>query len=107
MRYFGENPEPCGNCDLCNDPPDLFEAGVAVQKALSAMLRTGESFGAGHLIDILTGNATDKVKSRGHDALPTFGIGTEFDKRGWQAVFRQMAAHDLARPTRTATAPCA
>jgi len=98
LRYFGENPDPCGNCDLCADPPDLFDAGVAVQKALSAMLRTGESFGAGHLIDILTGNATDKIRQRGHDTLPTFGVGTEFDRRGWQAVFRQMAAHDLARP---------
>ncbi|WP_071674518.1 DNA helicase RecQ [Nioella nitratireducens] len=98
LRYFGEDPAPCGNCDLCTDPPDLFEAGVAVQKALSAMLRTGESFGAGHLIDILVGAETDKVRQRGHDALPTFGVGTEFDRRGWQAVFRQMMGHDLVRP---------
>jgi ATP-dependent DNA helicase RecQ len=98
LGYFGENPEPCGNCDLCATPPDTFEAGVAVQKALSAILRTGEYFGAGHLIDILLGNATDKVRQRGHDSLPTFGVGSEFDKRGWQAVFRQMAAHDLVRP---------
>lgn len=98
LRYFGENPGPCGNCDMCNDPPELFEGGVAVQKALSAMLRTGESFGAGHLIDILIGADTDKIRQRGHDGLPTFGVGTEFDRRGWQAVFRQMAAHDLVRP---------
>ena len=98
LGYFGEDPAPCGNCDMCNDPPDLFEGGVAVQKALSAMLRTGESFGAGHLIDILIGADTDKVRQRGHDALPTYGVGTEFDRRGWQAVFRQMAAHDLVRP---------
>ncbi len=98
LGYFGENPEACGNCDLCATPPDTFEAGVAVQKALSAILRTGEYFGAGHLIDILLGNNTDKIRQRGHDSLPTFGVGTEFDKRGWQAVFRQMAAHDLVRP---------
>lgn len=98
LGYFGENPEACGNCDLCATPPETFEAGVAVQKALSAILRTGEYFGAGHLIDILLGNNTDKVQQRGHDQLPTFGVGTEFDKRGWQAVFRQMAAHDLVRP---------
>ncbi len=98
LSYFGENPEPCGNCDLCAEPPELFEAGVAVQKALSAMLRTGENFGTGHLIDILIGAETDKVRQRGHDALPTFGVGTEFDRRGWQAVFRQMMGHDLVRP---------
>ncbi len=98
LSYFGEDPEPCGNCDLCADPPELFEAGVAVQKALSAMLRTGENFGTGHLIDILIGAETDKVRQRGHDALPTFGVGTEFDRRGWQAVFRQMMGHDLVRP---------
>ncbi len=98
LSYFGENPEPCGNCDLCAEPPELFEAGVAVQKALSAMLRTGENFGTGHLIDILIGAETDKVRQRGHDALPTFGVGMEFDRRGWQAVFRQMMGHDLVRP---------
>ena len=98
LGYFGEDPAPCGNCDLCAEPPELFEGGVAVQKALSAMLRTGESFGSGHLIDILIGADTDKVRQRGHDALPTFGVGSEFDRRGWQAVFRQMAAHDLVRP---------
>ena len=98
LSYFGEDPAPCGNCDLCAEPPELFEGGVAVQKALSAMLRTDESFGAGHLIDILLGAETGKIRQRGHDSLPTFGVGTEFDRRGWQAVFRQMAAHDLVRP---------
>ena len=98
LGYFGEEAGNCGNCDLCATPPDTFDAGVAVQKALSAILRTGEYFGAGHLIDILLGNTTDKIRQRGHDDLPTFGVGTEFDKRGWQAVFRQMAAHDLVRP---------
>jgi ATP-dependent DNA helicase RecQ len=62
------------------------------------MLRTGERFGTGHLIDILTGTATDKVRARGHDDLPTFGVGRDMDKRGWQGVFRQMMGHDLVRP---------
>jgi len=66
--------------------------------ALSAALRTGESFGAGHLIDILTGNATQKVRDRGHDALPTFGVGRDYSARDWQAIFRQMMGRDLLRP---------
>ncbi len=98
LRYFDETAAPCGNCDLCDSPPELFDATEAVQKALSAMLRTGESFGAGHLIDILTGTTTDRIGARGHDALPTFGVGREFDKRGWQAVYRQMMGRDLVRP---------
>ncbi|MEO5621561.1 MAG: ATP-dependent DNA helicase RecQ, partial [Cypionkella sp.] len=70
LGYFGEASEPCGNCDLCARPAQVFDATDAVRKALSAMLRTGEWFGAGHLIDILTGNATAKVREKGHDALP-------------------------------------
>lgn len=98
LSYFGESSGPCGNCDLCDQPPETFDGTEAVRKALSAILRTGEYFGSGHLIDILTGNATDKVRDRGHDGLPTFGVGKEFDRRGWQAVFRQMMGHDLVRP---------
>src|SRR6056297_2353477 len=98
LGYFGEAAEPCGNCDLCETPPETFDGTEAVQKALSAILRTEERFGAGHLIDILMGNATDKVCARGHDTLPTFGVGRDMDKRGWQGVFRQMMGHDLVRP---------
>ncbi|MGY6635425.1 MAG: DNA helicase RecQ [Alkalilacustris sp.] len=98
LGYFGEDSAPCGNCDLCERPARLFDATQPVRKALSAALRTGESFGAGHLIDILTGNATDKVTARGHDRLPTFGVGRELGKAGWQAVFRQMMGRDLMRP---------
>ncbi|MBA4352826.1 MAG: ATP-dependent DNA helicase RecQ, partial [Rhodobacter sp.] len=64
LGYFGETAEPCGNCDLCDRPADLFDATEAVRKALSAILRTGEWFGAGHLIDILTGSETEKVRER-------------------------------------------
>src|SRR6056297_1874987 len=98
LGYFGEAAEPCGNCDLCETPPQTFDGTEAVQKALSAILRTEERFGAGHLIDILLGNATDKVDRRGHDQLPTFGVGRDIDRRGWQGVFRQMMGHDLVRP---------
>ncbi|MFD3191246.1 DNA helicase RecQ [Sedimentitalea sp. HM32M-2] len=98
LGYFGETADPCGNCDLCDTPPDVFDATIAVRKALSAILRTEEWFGAGHLIDILTGADTDKIRARCHDQLPTYGCGTEFDKRQWQAVFRQMMGHDLVRP---------
>ncbi len=98
LQYFGESDVSCGKCDLCDTPPEVFDGTEAVRKALSAILRTGEWFGTGHLIDILLGNDTDKIRERGHDVLPTYGVGTEFDKRQWQAVFRQMMGHDLVRP---------
>jgi ATP-dependent DNA helicase RecQ len=98
LRYFGESSEPCGNCDLCDKPPELFDGTEAVRKALSAALRTDESFGAGHLIDILIGNDTDMVRQRRHDQLPTFGVGRDLKKGQWQAVFRQMMGFDLVRP---------
>ncbi len=98
LGYFGEAAEPCGNCDLCDRPAQLFDATEAVRKALSAILRTGEWFGAGHLIDILTGNATAKVRERGHDQLPTYAVGRDLSKAAWGAVFRQMMGQDLVRP---------
>ena len=98
LGYFGETSDPCGNCDLCDRPADVFDATEAVRKALSAILRTGEWFGTGHLIDILTGNATQKVRDRGHDALPTFAVGQDLSKAAWGAVFRQMMGRDLVRP---------
>jgi ATP-dependent DNA helicase RecQ len=98
LGYFGEAAEPCGNCDLCDRPAQLFDATEAVRKALSAILRTGEWFGAGHLIDILTGTATAKVRERGHDQLPTFAVGRDLSKPAWGAVFRQMMGRDLVRP---------
>jgi len=98
LQYFGEDPEPCGNCDLCDRPADTFDGTVAVRKALSAILRTDERFGAGHLIDILLGTATDKIRQWNHDDLSTFGIGTEYSRPQWQAIFRQMMGHDLVRP---------
>jgi ATP-dependent DNA helicase RecQ len=98
LGYFAEISDPCGNCDLCDRPVDVFDATDAVRKALSAILRTGEWFGAGHLIDILTGNATQKVRDKGHDQLPTFAVGRDLSKPAWGAVFRQMMGRDLIRP---------
>ncbi|MEP2892276.1 DNA helicase RecQ [Tateyamaria sp.] len=98
LGYFGETEITCGTCDLCDAPAQVFDGTTAVRKALSAMLRTDEWFGAGHLIDILLGAQTDKIKQRGHDSLPTYGVGKEYSKGQWQAVFRQMMGHDLIRP---------
>ena len=98
LKYFGESNVECKNCDLCERPPETFDATQPVRKALSAILRTGEYFGAGHLIDILLGIETDKVRSHGHQSLPTFGVGKDLSRVKWQAVFRQMMGHDLVRP---------
>lgn len=99
LQYFGEErTEPCGNCDICLAPPEVFDGTEAAQKALSAILRTGEWFGAEHLIAILRGEMTRKVMERGHDRLPTFGVGSDRPKVWWQGVFRQMMGHDLIRP---------
>jgi len=98
LAYFGEEAEPCGNCDLCDQPVDVFDGTTAVRKALSAILRTNETYGSGHLIDILVGNETDRVKEKRHDELSVFACGKEYGKRQWQAVFRQMMGHDLVRP---------
>ena len=98
LSYFGEDPAPCGYCDLCDKPADVFDGTTPVRMALSAALRTDERFGAGHLIDILLGNLTEKVAQRSHDQLPTFGVGKEYSRIQWQAIFRQMMGHDLMRP---------
>ena len=98
LRYFGEGIVKCKNCDLCETPPEIFDGTEAVRKALSAILRTNEYFGIGHLTDILLGNETDKTRSLGHENLPTFGVGKDLSRTKWQAIFRQMMGHDLVRP---------
>jgi len=98
LGYFGEQAEPCGHCDTCDRPPETFDATVPVMKALSAALRTDEYFGAGHLVDVLTGTETDKTRARGHHTLPTWAVGRDLSRRAWQAVFRQMMGLDLVRP---------
>ncbi len=98
LRYFGEElPGPCGNCDTCLEPVATFDATVAAQKALSAVYRTGERFGAQHLVDLLRGETTEKMTRFGHDRLPTFGVGQELDAKGWRNVFRQLVARGLLK----------
>ena len=93
LRYFGEEaPGSCGNCDTCLEPISTWDATIAAQKALSAVVRTGQRFGAQHLVDILVGEKTEKVERFHHDRLPTFGVGTELDVRRWRGVFRQLVA---------------
>ena len=95
LKYFSEDAAPCGNCDTCLEPPELWDGTEAARKAMSACLRTGQRFGAGHLIDVLRGKITEKVQQFDHAALPTFGVGTDIDDSGWRSVFRQLLAAGL------------
>jgi ATP-dependent DNA helicase RecQ len=97
LDYFGEPSQPCGNCDTCLAPPETWDATVAAQKALSAIYRTGQRFGAVHLIDVLRGKSGERTTRWGHDALSVFGIGAEVDEAEWRSVFRQLVALGLAR----------
>ena len=98
LEYFGEKNIKCGNCDLCDNSPETFDGTELVRKALSAVLRSDQFFGAGHVIDILLGNLTDKVANHSHQNLTTFGVGKELSRVKWKAVLRQMMGHDLIRP---------
>ncbi len=96
LAYFAEAREGrCGNCDTCLEPPEMWDGTVAAQKAMSAALRTGQRFGAGHLIDLLRGKTSERMQQLGHDALPTFGVGADLDEAGWRSVFRQLLAAGL------------
>ena len=103
LGYFGEPYEaPCGNCDICLDPPATYDATEQAQMALSCVFRTGQRFGIGHVIDVLRGAGTEKVLAYGHDQLSTFAIGAEFSHDHWQSLFRQLVhrgylAQDIAR----------
>ena len=88
-------PQPCGNCDNCLDPAKTWDATVAAQKALSCVFRSGQRFGAAHLIDILRGVSTERAVQFGHNRLSTFGIGSDLDARQWKGVFRQLVALGL------------
>jgi ATP-dependent DNA helicase RecQ len=95
LNYFGEQRGACGNCDTCQSPPELWDGTVAAQKFMSAVLRTGQRFGAAHLIDLLRGKPTDKMVQFGHDRLPTFGVGGDLDEASWRSVARQLLAGGL------------
>jgi ATP-dependent DNA helicase RecQ len=95
LGYFGEGAAPCGNCDSCLDPPATFDGTLPAQQLLSCVYRTGQRFGALHVIDVLRGEASAKVAQRGHDKLSTFGIGAERSRREWRAIVRQCIALGL------------
>ena len=95
LAYFGEASETCGNCDLCMEGVERYDATVEAQKAMSAIVRTGERFGLEHLIAIVTGDATENVKKFNHDKLPTFGVGKDRKPAEWRSIFRQISAVGL------------
>jgi ATP-dependent DNA helicase RecQ len=96
LAYFGETgPDHCGNCDNCLQPPELIDGTVIAQKALSCAYRTGQRFGAGHLIDVLRGESTERVARLGHERTSTFGVGADLDAQQWRSVFRQLVATGL------------
>ena len=95
LAYFGETSEPCGNCDLCQEGVERFDGTIEAQKAMSAILRTGERFGMEHLVAILTGERTDNVAKFNHDSLPTFGVGKDRKPVEWRSIFRQLSATGL------------
>jgi ATP-dependent DNA helicase RecQ len=100
LGYFGEHPkaDKCGNCDNCLSPPRLRDGKVIAQKLLSCAYRTGQRFGAMHLIDVLIGRLTERVKQFGHDKISVFGIGRELNEKQWRAVIRQLVALGHLRP---------
>jgi ATP-dependent DNA helicase RecQ len=90
LAYFGETAQPCGNCDFCCEGAEVIDGTIAAQKALSAIVRTGERFGTEHLTNVLLGENSEAVERFGHDCLPTFGVGKEYGKQEWRSIFRQL-----------------
>ncbi len=98
LAYFGEASDACDNCDTCLEPPRTWDASDAARKALSCVYRTGQRFGAVHLVDVLRGKTTDRVTSWSHDQLSVFGIGADVEEAEWRSVFRQLTALGYLRP---------
>ncbi len=93
LHYFGEHlDQPCGNCDNCLEPVATWDGTEAARMALSAVYRTGQRFGVNHLIDVLRGEATEKVQQFQHNRLPTFAIGQALETNQWRSVYRQLVA---------------
>ncbi|MDA0824086.1 MAG: DNA helicase RecQ [Proteobacteria bacterium] len=91
LAYFGdESPARCGNCDICVIPPVTWDATKAAQQLLSCIYRTGQRFGAGHVIDVLLGKTTDKVTQHGHATVSTFGLGSDTSAQQWRSILRQL-----------------
>ncbi len=99
LGYFGQVLDaPCGNCDACLDPRPTQDATVPAQKALSCVFRTGQRFGAGHIVDVLLGKPTTRAVTLGHTELSTFGIGAELTREQWKALMRRLAAMGALSP---------
>ena len=93
LRHFGEDLEAdCGNCDGCLDPQPRSDATEVARKALSAVYRTGQRFGAAHVVDVLLGANTERIRALGHDQLSVYGIGRDLDRGQWRAVLRQLTS---------------
>ena len=93
LSYFGEeDTKPCGNCDTCLEPVDTWDATEASRKALSAVYRTGQRFGPAHIIEVLMGRKTEKIRQNNHDDLSVYGIGKDVSQPQWRSVFRQLLA---------------
>lgn len=93
LRYFGDNlDQPCGNCDCCLHPPQTWDATEAVRMALSCVYRTGQRFGANHVIDVLRGKEGERMVSLGHNHVSTWGIGKHLSADEWRSVLRQLVA---------------
>lgn len=97
LDYFGDSCAPCGNCDTCLNPPETFDGTVVAQKALSAVYRTDQRFGAGYVTDVLRGKEDERIMRFGHDRISTYGIGADLSVSEWQAVFRQLIALNLLK----------
>jgi ATP-dependent DNA helicase RecQ len=99
LNYFGQASEPCGNCDTCLAPPEAWDGTVPAQKLLSTIVRLqrerNQRFGAGHLIDILLGRDTDRIRQQRHSELRTYGIGADLSEQEWRGVVRQLLAQGL------------
>ena len=95
LAYFGEASQPCGNCDLCQEGVELFDGTIDAQKAMSAVVRTGERFGMEHLVSLLLGDRTENILKFNHDRLPTFGVGAGRKAGEWRSIFRQLSATGL------------
>ncbi|HVL55281.1 MAG TPA: DNA helicase RecQ [Burkholderiaceae bacterium] len=99
LAYFGESVDPCGNCDNCRAPPQRWDATDAARKLLSCIYRIrqagGIGYGAQYVIDVLRGEATERIRANGHERLSTFGIGADLDATEWRAVLRQLIARGL------------
>jgi len=100
LAYFGESqngPEGCGNCDICLNPPEMIDGTDAARKLLSTSVLTGQMYGQAHLIDIVRGADTEKIRTTGHNALDTYGSGTDLGKETWRSIVRQLVAAGLLR----------